>query len=214
MTDESQNAGSVDDTPRGSETELEHNSSPEGNQPSPEDKGGKDGMISYDRYRQLLSEKKGMQRELDEFKANSEKARKQELEANERYKELWESTQEENKELKGKLDGLNERWNDALKLNAFHDALGDTRKIDPKYSGFIDTSKILIDPTSNKVDPLSARKEVERVIKEFPEIVKSSEINRLPNNSPASTQGTLSRAEWDKLPAKEMMRRRKEVFQR
>jgi hypothetical protein len=132
------------------------------------------------------------------------------LKANERYKELWESTKQENDTLKQNLDSRNQQWNDALKLSAFHDSLGDNRRLETKYSGFIDTDKILLDPETNKVDALSVKKEVDRILKEYPEIIKSTVANHLPNTSP-SKPGTLTPDEWRKLSSAEMKKRRKEV---
>ncbi len=183
--------------------------SPAETPPSPEDKGGQD-KVAYESYRKLLSEKKRIQKELEKVHKESEKRHKEELESQQKYKELWESQKSEAEELKQKLSTHESRWENALKLNAFNEALGDTRKIDSKYAGFVDTSKILIDPDTGKIDPLSAQKEVERVSKEYPEIVKSTVTSHLPNQQPAA-KGGLTYEAWLKLPAKEMAARMKEV---
>lgn len=174
----------------------------------PVDQGGGD-KVAYESYKKLLSEKRKIQTELEKFRSESEKRHEQELQSQAKYKELWESSKQEADQLKEKLSGHEERWNDAIKLNAFHDALGEAKKIDPKYAGFIDTGKILIDPETGRVDPLSAKKEVDRIMGEYPEIIKSTVTNHLPNTSPSST--ALKYEDWLKLPAAEMRKRYKEV---
>lgn len=172
--------------------------------------GGKGDKVAYESYQKLLSEKKRMQAENNRLKQEAEARQKQELEAQAKFKELWESEKQRSVSLEEQVNVFQERWNDALKLDAFQNALGDSKRIDPKYSGFIDTSKILIDPETNKVDKVSAQREVERVVNEYPEIVKSTVTTHLPNETPSPGKA-LTRAEWLKLPAKEMAKRMKEV---
>jgi len=176
---------------------------------SPEDKSS-NGQVDYTSYQKLLSEKKKLQKEFEKIKADSEQRKTQELETQQRYKELYESVQTEKAQLEDKVKEHETRWQDAIKINAFNETLGETRKIDSKYLGFIDTSKIIIDADTNKVDPVSVQKEVDRVTNVYPEIVRSTVTNTMPNSAPNS-RGTLSYQEWLKLPPDEMKRRRKEL---
>ncbi len=197
-----------DKNPSGDDKQPTDNS-PVETPPNPE---GKDGdKVAYDSYKKLLSEKKALQLKLDKLQKDADERVKTELENQQKYKELYEAGKSESEDLKKKLQAHDERWNDALKLNAFNSALGDTRKIESKFYGFIDTSKILIDPETNKVDPVSVQKEVDRVTREYPEIIKSTVRGDLPNGSPRGGKG-LTYAEWKDLPIKEMKARRKEVI--
>lgn len=190
--------------------------SKDSNQPNPSGEPKTDpadngsGKVDYASFQKLLAEKKKLQKEYEKIQSEAEKRKKQELETQERYKELYESVQTEKHELETKVKEHETRWQDAIKINAFNETLGDTRKIDSKYLGFIDTSKILIDPDTNKVDLVSVQKEVDRVTTSYPEIVKSTITTTMPNNAPNS-RGTLSYDEWIKLPAAEMKRRKKEL---
>ena len=157
--------------------------------------------VSYDTHRKLLDEKKSLQshaleleQKLSEFQQSVEEKQKQELEAQNRFKELYEQAKQESERLASTLTERDKQMQDALKIDAFNKSLGD-KAIDRKYSGFIDTSKILIDPSSGAVDELSAQKEVERIMSEFPEIVRSSAPARsMPNAAPqgASSVGKPS----------------------
>lgn len=184
--------------------------SPVENPPSPEGSEGEAKTISYETYRKLLSEKKNLQSENEKLKGESTERERRELESKEEYKKLYESSKTENEELKNKVKSHEERWQDALKLNAFNSALGDTKKIEPKYYGFIDTSKILIDPETNKVDAVSVQKEVDRVTRDYPELIKSTIKGNMPNNAPSSG-GFLTLEQWKNLPLKEQKARMKEV---
>lgn len=204
----------VDDVASGenhqvSSGDLKPTEEPSG-QPANRPEGSGSGKVDYASYQKLLSEKKKLQKEFDRIKQDSEKQKNQELINQQRYKELYESVQTEKSKLEEKVMEHETRWQDAIKINAFNETLGETKRIDSKYLGFIDTSKILIDADTNKVDPVSVQKEVERITTVYPEIVRSTVTTTLPNAAPNS-RGTLSYQEWLKLPPAEMKRRRKEL---
>ncbi len=199
--------------------------SPEGNPPkdpadqSDKDLESQDEKVARSSYLKLLDEKKKMQEKLNAALAENE-THKNKLKTDEekllaeqnRYKELFEKTKEENDKLKGDLGNHQERWNQALKIDCFNSALGD-KKIDKKYYGHIDIDKIIIDPETGKADAVSAQKEVERICREYPEIVQKKSGGKLPNEYPNGGTGTLSYDEWLKLPPKEMAKRQKEIKQ-
>lgn len=204
--DNDQSASSTDQVPSG---DLNKPNDPSGDLPNSLEGDGKK-SVSYESYSKLLGQKKAAQEKLERLEAEAEARKRQELEATEKFKELYEGSNQTIEELKKQNEGLQTRWNNALKLNAFYDALGDGRKIDAKYQGFIDTENIGLDPETNKVDPVSVQKEVERITTVYPEIVRVTETRSLPTEAP-NTPGTLSYEEWQKLPAAEMKKRRKEV---
>lgn len=199
----------TESSPSGEES-TEH-TSPVENPSSPEGKNGESDTVAYSSYQKLLSEKKKLQAKIDQVEREAQKREQEKLETQQKYKELWESEKTEVETLRGQVKSYEERWTDALKLDAFNKALGDTRRIDPKYSGFIDTANILLDPETGRIDELSTKREVERVLQSYPEIVKSTVTAHLPNQNPTPGK-TLTKEEWLKLPAKEMAARLKEVM--
>lgn len=154
-------------------------------------KTNKNDSVAYETHRKLLGEKKSLQernleleQKLNEFQQSVEAKQQKELEEQQRFQELYEQAKSENQRLSETLTQRDQQMQDALKIDAFNTSLGD-RTIDRKYFGFIDTKNILIDPTTGNVDELSAQKEVERVLAEFPEIVRSkSAAKPLPTQAP------------------------------
>lgn len=207
------NDDNQDPSKAGGNTE-DQTKTPVGNQQSPVDDAGKSEgtkqVVSYESYEKLLSEKKKIQRQIDKLQSDSDSKKKEELETNERFKELWETSKAEKEDISKENDRLNQQWSDAVKLTAFHDALGDTRKIDSKYTGFIDTSKIIINPETGVVDSATAQKEVDRVSKEYPEIVKEMSKGTIPSEHPTSSS-PMSFEKWKDLPLSEMKKNLKSV---
>lgn len=161
--------------------------------------------VSYETHRKLLAEKKQLQERFQEsqnalaqLQGDVEAKTQRELEEQNRFKELFEMTKAENESLKTSISERDQQLADAFKLDAFNKALGD-RKIDRKYSGFIDTKNILIDPESNTVDQLSAQKEVERILTEYPEIVRSSGAKPLPSGAPQGTSSVKRPTQQERL---------------
>lgn len=146
--------------------------------------------VSYETHRKLLAEKKNMQAKLREMEEkafglenNLKDIETKKLEEQSRYKELYEQIQKENSDLKSSITERDQAIQKAIKVDAFNKALG-SKKIDSKYFGFINTDNIIYDMDSNSVDELSTQKEVERVLSEFPEIVKETSAKQLPNSAP------------------------------
>lgn len=152
----------------------------------------KEGSVSYETHRKLLAEKKNMQarlREIEEkagqLESNLKSIETKKLEEQNRYKELYEQIQKENSSLKSSITERDQAIQNAIKVDAFQKALG-SKSIDQKYYGFINTDNIIYDMESNAVDELSTQKEVERILSEFPEIVKDTQSKQLPNQAPKS----------------------------
>ena len=174
--------------------------------------------VAYETHKKLLGEKKSLQErlleaesKLNEFQSSVEQRERQELETQNRFKELYEGLKGENENLKNEITQRDIRMQDALKVDAFEKSLGD-RVIDRKYSGFINTKNIMIDPSSGVVDELSAQKEVERVLAEDPEIVRSkAPAKALPTSAPsgASSVGKVTMQDRFELLAKHLETRRR-----
>lgn len=163
-------------------------------------------VVTYETHRKLLDEKKNIQQrlmeaeaKLDDFQKSVEAKQTKELEEQNRYRELYESIKGENENLKTTIEKRDEMMQDALKIDAFNKSLGD-KKIDSKYSGFINTKNIIIDPATGSVDELTAQREVERVLSEYPEIVRSSTAAKpLPTQAPVGVSSVRKPSMQDRL---------------
>lgn len=182
--------------------------------------------VAYDTYRKVLSEKKkrdeqlsSIQAELESLRAQQKEREEAELKDQNRWKELYESLHQENSQLKSSLSEKDQRWESAIKLDSFYRALNG-RVIDSKYAGFIDTSKILLDPETGEVDQTTVQREVERIQKEYPEIIKGGQAKSLPAQAPQGVHSggvkslkDLSKAEKMAMLSK-AIRRKKEDSER
>lgn len=170
-----------DESPVGSET----------SQPVVESEA-KNETVSYETHRKLLAEKKNMQARLREIEDragqlenNLKDIETKKLEEQNKYKELYEQVKQENSTLKGSIEDQQKAIQKAIKVDAFQKALG-SKTIDQKYFGFINTDNIIYDMESNAVDEMSTQKEVERILSEFPEIVRETQSKQLPTSAPKS----------------------------
>lgn len=174
--------------------------------------------VSWETHRKLLGEKKRLQ---ESFRETQERLQALETEAKERaetelkqqnrYKELWEQEKERAAKYESDLKSQGEEIQNAFKLDAFRQALGN-RTIDRKYYGFIDTGKILMDPETGNVDSTSLQKEIERIQETFPEIVRPLDKRPLPSDYPAGSGSKLSYEEWKTLPLAEKKKRLPEMM--
>lgn len=184
----------------------DQNTAPVEQPQTPVAEGGKKDSVAYETYRKALKEKANANERLQETQARLEKLeaerqamQQKELEAQNRFKELYESVRSENEGLKKSIHDRDLQMQDALKIDAFQSSLGD-KKIDRKYFGFVDTAKIMIDPETGTVDELSAQKEVERVLAEYPEIVRSSSPAKpMPTQAPQGVASTRKPSMHDRI---------------
>jgi hypothetical protein len=164
-----------------------------------------DTPVAYETHRRLLDQKKQLQErlqktaaELDQFKAGVEQKQQKELEEQNRYKELYEKIRQDNESLQKAISERDMQMQNAIKYDAFQKSLGD-RKIDRKYSGFVNTDNILLDPETGTVDELSAQKEVERILNEYPEIVRSNSSKALPSQAPMGVSSVKPATMQDRM---------------
>lgn len=179
----------------------ENESAPEGQTATPEaDQAEKN--VSYETHRKLLHEKKSIQEryqqaasKAQELEALIKSQETKALEEQNQYKQLYEQLKEENSGLKGQIVERDKTLEEALKLDAFTKALG-SRKIPSKYMGFVGVDNIVIDPETSRVDELSAQKEVERILAEYPEIIRGAvDAKPIPAQAPKPEAGLSSKNE-------------------
>lgn len=142
------------------------------------------GTVSYDTHKRLLSEKKKLQERLEQVETEWRSKKEIELKEQNQWKTLYEQEQKERETLHSRLSEQEQRWNNAIKLDSFMQAMG-SRKIDSKYANFINLDTIALDQESGQVDALSVQREVDRICREYPEIVRGAvQAKQLPADAP------------------------------
>jgi hypothetical protein len=182
------------------------------------DEGGKQ-TVSFESHRKLLGEKKKlagvveeMQKKLAKFERAEKQRTEQELQEQQRYKELLSLKEEELAKKDERLMGMERQFTDMAKFDAFQKALGQGL-IERKYWGLVNLDEILVNPDSKEVDEMSVTKYVEKFQSSYPEVIKRPGGAGLPANAPKGGSTKISYDEWTKLPVKEMRSRMKEVMQ-
>jgi hypothetical protein len=176
-------------------------------------------VVQYETYKNVLSQHKKSKSENEELRSKLEAYERKERETEEKrlseqgeYKKLLELERKklaeaENKRLQYERDLL-----DSHKLNAVRERLpGKVKR--PEYYSFIDTDKIIIDPSTGMVDDSSVTEVVESFIKEHSSLLDRAANKDLPYNAPGNSTGKISYDEWLKLPLKEQKARRNEVME-
>lgn len=166
--------------------------------------------VAYETHLKLLDEKKKLKERLDSLEAAAKKREEDDLKAKEDFKKIAELKEQEANEFKQKLELVEARERNAIKLDAFLKTLDG--KVDQKFWGHVDLDAILVNPDTGELDKMSVAKVVEKFRKEYPEIIQRPGQNQLPNAAAAGASGSkLTYEEWLKLPPKEMAARRNEV---
>jgi hypothetical protein len=191
--------------------------------------GEKKDVVDYETFNKLLGQRKADQiklKELDE-KLKSFEAKETELQAKEReleekkalsdgnWKAILESREAQLKRLEAEKAVLQEsvgayekKFTDALKINAFQEALGGKLKKSDYYN-FVDTSKIAIDPETGSIDDKSLKDYATKFATDFKELI-AFKGGTLPSDAP-SPKGKLTYEEWLRLPVKEQRLRQNDV---
>lgn len=103
--------------------------------------------VSYDSYKKLLNQHKEAQKKLQDFQKQFEDVQTklkvkedEELKEQNKWREMWERSKEENKKLQDNLNYSQKRFENAIKQRAFIDQLG--FQIKDKYLSFVDLENI------------------------------------------------------------------------
>jgi len=161
--------------------------------------------VKYETYQRVLGEKKRatdeatkLRKELDDRIAADETAKEAALKENQQWKELYETEAQKAQAANKKAAELLEHQNNAKKLNAILSKL--PNQVPNKFWGLINTDSVLLNE-SGEIEEVSIQREVDRIVKDMPEImVKSGSPNVDPKAPQANGSGTLSHDEWMKLP--------------
>lgn len=147
-------------------------------------------------------EMKNLQAQLDQLKADQEAKEKAVLEENEKWHDLYKKSEQKLTQLASERDSERTKFVDFHKKNAVIQNLGGFKKND--YTKFINTNAIeVLDDGS--VDNNSVMAEVERIRKEYPELIKTTPKAELPNAAP---KGAIQKSVSDMSPAELAQARR------
>jgi len=165
--------------------------------------------VQYATYQRVLSEKKRaadelarVRGELDEIRQAQEAEQARSLEEQKKYQQLWENEKQRSAEALQKAQELEARQTDAKKLNAVLTGL--PSQIPNKFWGLVNTDSVIIHPETGEVDTESVQREVDRIVKDMPEILaKPSNATIDPAAPKPNGSGKLSADEISRLPQHE-----------
>lgn len=153
------------------------------------------------------SELKQYKEQLAAIKADKEAAEKQSLYEQEKWKELFQKNEASLKQIQAERDQERNKFLTSHKINNVVQELGGFKK--PEYVKFIDTTKVEMDEDGNILAE-SVKAEVERIKKEYPELIKTSSVQPLPSKASSGfVQKPVSQ-----MTAAELAQKRRELLQK
>jgi hypothetical protein len=164
-----------------------------------------DTTVAREAFDQVLSEKKKIQKQLEEMKATQKAAEEAELARKGEIQKLLDLQKQRADDYEKKLSDMEGREKDRKKLGAIVSSLGS--QVEDKWFSVIGShiDDIVIDEATGKPDPLSVSKVVENLKKTWPEMSKPNPVG-MPNGAPAGNGATtIARSEWLKLSSKKML---------
>lgn len=176
-----------------------------GSDSNPENKD----TVAYDTYRKVLSEKKRrdeenekLQAQLKEFE-NKEKERVEaELKQKGDLQKLLDLKKQEKASIEAKLKEKETFIENHMKVQAFK---AEIKGIIPEqFERLIDVTKIIIDPSTGRPDPVSVANAAREFETSYGVILGKNGKTPLPNEAAAGNVKKLTVAEWKLLPLKEM----------
>jgi len=200
-----------------SQSEIDNSKIPEGEEKSdnltqstektaPEEKGEsetssseeqkKENNISYDKYRELLSETKVEREKRRELEQKLKSIEEKELQEQNRWKELYEKKENELKTIQQDAEREREAYKEAKKMAAFVDAIGGLKH--SKYQSFVDTSKITM--AKGEIEPATLSSYVDEFKQQFPELLKTRDpVQTPPSPAPKAGKKELSKMSFSEL---------------
>lgn len=189
------------------------------NENSPSGTETKKDFVQYDTYSRVLSQHKKSQAEaeaaktkLAEYEAKEREREEKRLAEEGNYKQLLEIERKARAEEEVKRKDYERKLIDGHKLNAVLEKLPGKIKR-PEYYSFIDTDKIIIDPSTGEIDERSLEIVKSEFLQNHGSLIERANGNGLPYNAPGNDGAVLTYEAWLKLPAKEQIARRREVME-
>lgn len=196
---ENQDAANVDDNAN-QDADIQANEKP-----------SKKDTVAYDTYQKAITEKKQLAAKLKEFEDNRKKQEETELKQKEDYKKMLELRDMELNETKTKLVTVESRLAAGTKMSAFLENLNG--KVEKQYWGLIDLDSIVLDSETGLPDEMSVKKAVKDFQTTYPEIIKTGDRAKMPNDAAKNTGVSITLAEWSALSYDEKRKRMKDVKQ-
>ena len=197
---------------------MENVDSVNNDQTSPSGTEKKD-FVQYETYSRVLSQHKKSQAEAEAVKARLAEYEAREKEREEKrlaeegnYKQLLENERKARAEEEAKRKDYERKLIDGHKLNAVLEKLPGKIKR-PEYYSFIDTDKIIIDPSTGEIDERSLEIVKSEFLQNHGSLLERASGTGLPYNAPTTQSGGLTYDQWLQLPLKEQKTRRKEVME-
>lgn len=163
--------------------------------------------VSADMHK-FKQESKALAQKLADIQAEQEAKDKASMEEKEQWHDLYKKSELKLKSFEAERATEKSKFIDSHKVNAVIQDLGGFKKTE--YNKFIDTSKIEV-KEDGSIDESSVSLEVDRIRKEFPELLKAKQINPLPSNAPVGfgtkTVAQMSQAERDEAK-RELLKRK------
>ena len=149
-----------------------------------------DGTIAYSKFRELLDEKKTIQKsfmdlkvKLDEFELAKEEADKSALIEQNKFKELYEKETQKTKKALDLLQAKHAELADKKRLDAFISSCGKLKKAD--YTRFVDLERIALDESGNVSEDALTEYALEFKTL-YPELLETPTKQLPPNIAPRS----------------------------
>jgi hypothetical protein len=136
--------------------------------------------VSTDMHK-FKTEAKALASKLADVQAEQEAKEKASLEEKEQWHALYKKSEQKLKDIETERVTEKSKFIESHKINAVIQNLGGFKK--PEYNRFIDSSKVAINEDGS-IDDTSVNSEVERLKREYPELVKSKSATPLPANAP------------------------------
>lgn len=153
-------------------------------------------------FKQKLKE---TQAQLEAIRLDQESKEMASLREQEKWKEISAKQEQTLKKIQSERDSERSKFVESHKKNAVVQQLGGFKK--PEYAKFVDVSKVELDEHGN-IDSNSIEAEVQRLRKEFPELIKVSTAQPLPNAAPKS----VSQKSFNEMSPSELAQARREAL--
>jgi len=170
------------------------------------DDGGKGDQVAYETYKKSVDDAikyrqraKDLKAEIEKRDAEAKIAETKRLEEQGNWKKIAENAQIERDKAIEELTGMKSTQVQAKKLDAVLRAAGG--QIERKFWGLIDIDEVAINPETGLIDEMSVTKAVDKIRKEYPEIIRTKGNAGLPADAPSGGgNGAMSVEDWKKLP--------------
>jgi len=171
------------------------------------DETPKGDTVKYESYRKVVGQNKRiadenatLREQLEKIEADRKAASEAKLVEQNEWKTLAEQRAEEAKAAREEANQLKSQQVNARKL----DAVLKKANVKRKFWNMVDLDAVILNPETGDVEDSTILKEVERLSREFPEVLESANGPKLDNSAPIpNTNGSLTIEKYAQMTAKE-----------